>query len=103
MWGDLSGITLHANSLEEVTGHGWHGFDVALKGAEGDDFCVDGFKEGESLFRGRRFDGLTYPINVVLSCRIFGKDVRREEMFQEVRYRIDNVAGRMIFVQLFRS
>jgi hypothetical protein len=64
--GDTSGVTLHADSLEEVTGEGGHLGYGGGEGTEGDDFVVYGVEEGEGVFWGCGFYGFAESVDVVL-------------------------------------
>ena len=59
MRGDATGVALHADSLEEVPGHGMQVVDGGGEWTEGDDFVIYGVEEGEGVFWSGGFYGFT--------------------------------------------
>jgi hypothetical protein len=88
--------------LEEVPWHGGHVLNARGKGTKCGDFIIDGFEEGEGVFRSEGFDGFAEAVDVVLSCRVCGEGIRGQKMFEEMGYCVDDVPSGMILVILFR-
>lgn len=67
MRGNSTGVALHADSLEEVPGHGMQGSGYGPgEGTKGNDFVVYGIEKWESVFWSWGFDGFAEAVDIIL-------------------------------------